>query len=296
MVAEHVNLLAIRDLSQFTALLRDSVGSELSCLPQIVDIIVAVLMASKSAFEVDEWLEKEEPHRLLMDYDISADKYLQQLTEFLNKLVDFDGDWLSLQPFLAVLLIDPVKAIVQVQSSCVSEKGLVGNGVKVLLAFHGHVHGYMEDILADLLANRLAEADSLKGLEWYVLEVFGRELVDQKEFLKSILFMEIGRRAGEKEKPEEILVLLRLLKGILKPGNYRLADDLKPPLIVVLGTVADVHRWDLMNYTDTAEKIVGLATELMRVVAGETIFEGMRKCWGILKSLEGKLIILVFFY
>lgn len=255
-------------------------GTELSNLPQIVEIIAKVLSNNNNVQEVETFLETEEPFRVLMDYDLIPDKYFQELTKFLNQLVDLNEDNMkisSVAPFITALMIDPTKAITEVQNNCIRDTSLVENGLKVLSVLQGFVSGFMEDIVKELVETRIEEADSLKGLELYIVKIFAKGFVDREEFLKNTLFPEIMKKSQEKENSVQVLSLLYILKGVLGTEKYSFTNDLRAPFIVGLGQVADAHRWDLLGYTDTEEKIVSLATELIGGVAGGAVIDGKRK-------------------
>lgn len=278
-IAENLNLLAVQDLKRLTDFLKENVGSELlSFVPQIVDIIVNSLSSTRNATEVEDFLEKEEPFQVFLEYDLDADKYFHSLTEFLNKLVDCPGETEpSYTPFVKALVIDPKRTIVEVQKCSISDPKQVTVGIKLLGTLKGFVARYMDEIVAELLADTSGDE---KGFELYVLELFSGDYVDKEEFLKCSLFPEILRRSQEKDQEHSMvtLSLLDLLKGVLSSDAFDLSWDLRAPFIVGLGQVADQHRWDLMSYTDTEEKIVALSTELIGIIgAGEQELQGKRE-------------------
>lgn len=283
-IAEHCKLLSVDELKKLVIFLKDNVEADLSYLPQIVEIMVSVLCSFERADQVEEFLETEEPFRVLMDYDLSTETYFESLTEFLNKLVDLNEDTLSVQnlsPFVTALMIDPCKTIAEVQNNAITDTNLVANGLRVLGVLKGFVSGFMDDIVKELLETRVIEAGALKGLEMYIVGLVSNDFVDKKEFLKTTLFQELVKSAQDKAKSVETLTMLSIWKGVLQSeGKVELSPDLRAPLIVALGEVADTHRWDLMGYSSTMEKIVSLATGLIGDVGARgPPLEGKRELW-----------------
>lgn len=281
-IAENLHLLPVAELKLLTDFLKENVGSgcELSFVPQIVEIILNVLSSTRSAAEVEDFLEKEEPFQVFLDYDLDQDQYFHSLTEFLNKLIDCQEETepsiSSHTPFVKALAIDPKRAIVEVQKCSISDLKQVTIGIKLLGALKGFVSRYMDDIVAELLADTAGDE---KGLELYVLELFLGDFIGKEEFLKGALFPEIMRRSSQgKEHSTVTFSLLNILKGVQSSKAFDLSLDLRAPFIVGLGQVADYHRWDLMSYTDMEEKIVTLSTELIgEIGAGAKALEGKRE-------------------
>lgn len=252
----------------------------MSYLPQLIEILSTVLSSSANPLDVVEFLDRNGISDILLDYDLSHEKYFQSLTEFLNKLVDLNGETLKIsttKTFITTLIVDPRRAIKGVQKNCLTDSQLVANGLKILELFKGYVSNFTDDLLADLMKFSNAECDSLKGLENYIVEMFTRDFLDKPQFLKGVLFPELLKVSEDAEQNEKTLVCLSILNGILSRGSITLTADLRAPFIVGLGQVADGHRWDLMGYSDAHERIVSMATDLIGVVGSGDPLQGKRK-------------------
>lgn len=274
-IQQNVHLINLDDLMLITDFLRDSVGSELSYLPQLVDIMALALASDRNtAQNVCDFLEAAEPFQKFLDYDLSTEKYFESLTEFLNKQVDgINIDKLSsVAPFLTALMISPTRTIEQVQNYAIADSNLVLNGMKLLLCVQSFVFNYMDDSVSNLLVHRIGEADQLKGLFDYVALVFNHGLINQNEFVKNVLFAELMEKSTT--NGNDTLALLKIC-DMCHLGSD-MASNHVAPFIVGLGQVADEYRWDLLGYTELKERIVTLATKIIGKIANDRQLEG--KC------------------
>lgn len=267
MLSENLQLIPVDQLKLVTHFLRDNVGNDQVMATELFQIIFDALAHSNFPENVETFLDGEQPHRIIADYDVDTDVYFQELTEFLNKLVDFPESLTipMIGPFIKCLAIDPDRALQELQSYCIADTNQITNVLKMLKLQKEFTSSFLDGVVLSLLES-LDGANSYKGLELYVTSLFAQGFLEKNYFVKDALFPEILKRSKSKGQTTETWILLQVLRGIFRPEIYQPDADLSAPLLIGLAQVADDHRWDLASYTDTAERIVTLCTELISII------------------------------
>lgn len=263
-----------------TNFLRERVGYDDILASELFEIVLEVLVHSNNPDEVENFIDSEQPFRIIADYDVDTEDYFKDLTEFFNKLVDVpESSMLStIGPFIKCLAIEPERTLQQLQNVCISEPKNIQSALKMVELFKGFATSYLDDLVQSLVES-LASRNAHKGLECYVITLFIRGLLETDRFVKDVLFAELLKRSREREQSPETLIIINILQGVFESKIYRPNSNIRAPLIIGLGQVADEHRWDLASYTNVLERIVTMCTNLMEII-GRSIdkpFEGKRE-------------------
>lgn len=152
------------------------------------------------------------------------------------------------------------------------------------------IQKYLEDSICGL-----SKPDS--KVPQFLAAIFKENLIERQIFMKEILVKQMGE-ALKNENYELILILVSTLKCLI--GKMNAESSLVPLLVVVLSTVLDQCRWDLIKYTQLLDSIVEttifVLQELIKIVNvngtledKKWILEKVKDCKSLTKYYYHKL-------
>lgn len=269
-VAEHVDVLELKDLQRVIA---DHQKFDVD--PEDEMQIKEILRAGANVLSNIERRDlTEELIRVFgidfnMMHDNDAAAYSTELTDYLNKLteVDFDED-----KMWKLIVTNPSKFFETLMANVASQdKSQIDIVLKILSDTHSVAIDYIRNNVSIILESETEAKKSFNHV--FLAGLFKQNLVDRQEFMRDVVMDNLAK-AMASDGTKTIVLLLNTLKQISGRLN---AEDLIPPLMILLAQVLEKYRWDLVTFSQTKETVVESSIEVIQDLVKLVLISGAQK-------------------